>query len=308
MRILRIQYRRMAAVLLMVIGGCANPPRDPYVIQIDLGTDIRALSSDDIDESGPAADRLAALGPVALPALRSALQREDAPVRSGVVEVLQGLSGEESAELLIEAAGDRDPTVRTNAILSLGLRAEPSGRAAVETALADADPGVRRAAAAACHALCRSPAALNQLVELALADQERAVAQRALSAALNSTEGRDPARAAIAARALPLLSDEATDDERRFAAAQVAALIGQREALPVLLAALAPETRADRRATAALAVGGLDDPAAVAALAAAVGGTDAGTRNAACVALGQQRQRRVEGAATAAEACATPPK
>lgn len=302
MRILR-SSRCWSAAFLLAIAGCSDPPRDPYVIEFDLGADVRALSSDDIDESGPAADRLTALGPAALPALRTALQREDPAVRSGVVEVLLGLDGDEAAALLIESAGDRDPTVRTDALLALGLRAEPSGRAAVEAALADGDAGVRRAAAAACHSLCRSPTALAQLVDLALADQERAVAQRALSAALISTEGRDAARAAIAARALPLLTGEAADDERRFAAAQIAAMIGQREALPVLVAALAPEARADRRPAAALALGGLDDPAAVAALAAVASGPDAGPRNAACVALGSQRQRRVEGAEQAAAAC-----
>lgn len=292
-------------LLAPIAAGCRDTARGPYVIEIDVGDDVRALGSDDLDVSGPAADRLAALGPAALPALRQALRDGDPVVRIGVVEVLQGMSGGDATSLLIDAASDGDAAVRADALLSLGLRAEPSGRAVVEAALADGDPRARGAAAAACHTLCRSPGALERLVDLALTNEQRAVAQRSLNAVLNGGDeaGRDAAGAAIRGRALPLLADTGVDDDRRFAAAQIAALAGRREALPVLIPRLASEARADRRTDAALALGHLDDAAAVAALARAAAAPDPGTRNAACIALGYQRQRGVAGAEQAAAAC-----
>ena len=72
------------AVALIGCGGSSGE----YSVERDVGADIRALGSDDLETSEPAADRLVAMGPDAVSALKTALGREPPAVRLGVVEVL----------------------------------------------------------------------------------------------------------------------------------------------------------------------------------------------------------------------------
>ena len=292
------------AVAALCLATVAAAGESPYVIRLDLRADIRNLGSDDLFVSEPAADHLTALGSIALPALAAALRREPPAIRAGVVGVLQQIEGEEAVALLVVAAEDRDPAVRADALVALGLRKATAGRAVVERHLTDSDHQARRAAALACHALCTSPAALDQLAAIAVRDHEASAAQQSLHTIVASDPARAPAaRAAIEARALPALADP--DRVVRANAGITAALVGRREAIPVLVEVIHDPPQPALKPMAALALGGIPDAGAVAALAQLVQSGDPPLHNAACVGLNNLRQRDVDGAAQAAAACTT---
>ena len=300
---------RRAIGLALVAGLALLTPADasdsPYVIRLDLRADIRALGSDDMFVSEPAADHLTALGTIALPALAAALRREPPATRVGVVGVLQQIEGEQATQLLIEAADDREPAVRADALLALGLRRDAAGAAVVERHLRDPDRKARRSAALACNAVCASPAALARLVEIAMHDSEAVSAQQSLRSIASDANRAATARAAIEQQALPVLAAADADPLLRANAAITAAIAGRREAVPALLEATVREPKPGMRSLAVLALGGVPDPDAVTALAQIAQGGEGAPRDDACAALAQLRARGVEGAA-AASACPTP--
>ena len=290
---------------LLAVVAAADARASDYVLRIDLGPDVAALGSDDLAVSGPAADRLAALAPAVLPLLDTALRREDPAVRLGVVGVLQQVPGDAAVALLVRAAADRDAAVRAEALLALGLRGETAGRAVVEGALADPDARARRAAAAACHALCASPEALAALVDLAVRDAEAPVAQRSLASLLANGDAARvaAARAAVERRALPVLAATDVGERERFNAALVVAESGRREAVPVLAAVVVADGPPGPGTQAALALGAVADPQAVAALTPAAASPQPALRIAACASLRRLQQQAVAGADAALAGC-----
>lgn len=284
----------VAGLAALAPAGAGEPPSEsPYVIRLDLRADIRALGSDDPFVSEPAADHLTALGSIALPALAAALRSEPPAIRVGVVGVLLQIREEEATRLLIEAADDREPAVRADALLDLGLRRDDAGAAVVERHLSDPDRHARRSAALACNAVCASPAALARLVEIALRDSEAASAQQSLRTIVAGadTTRAAAARAAIEQQTLPLLAAADGDPVVRANAAITAAVAGRREAVPVLLDVARHEPKPGLRSPAVLALGGISDPAASAALARLAGSGDSGLRHDACAVLAQRRDR-----------------
>ena len=80
------QRVRLVFAICLLAAGCGRfRSAGRYRVTIDLGPSIRALGSEDLFESGPAEDRIVALGPEALPALEAALGDESLAVRVGVV-------------------------------------------------------------------------------------------------------------------------------------------------------------------------------------------------------------------------------
>lgn len=278
----------------------------PYVVEVDLTADIRALGSDDPFVSEPAVEHLVALGPVTLPALAKAYRQESPEVRAGVVDVVRQLDDAAAVALLVEAAGDRDGAVRADALMAIGLGRETAGSAAVEAALRDPDPRARRSAILACGQVCTSPEALARLVDLALGDGEAmamamAARQSLASAVTDGDAARaERARAAIATRTVPALS--APEPARRLDAALTAALIGEPRSVPILAEALrdGPPALAP---LAALALGGVPTPEAVAVLDRTARGDARGLANAACIGLQSLQARAVPGADAALTAC-----
>jgi len=104
--------RSVFAICLLAAGCGLSRPADRYRVTIDLGPSIRALGADDLFESGPAEDRIVAIGPAALPALEAALDDESPAVRVGVVGVLNLLAVPARVPLLMKAATDSAEDVR----------------------------------------------------------------------------------------------------------------------------------------------------------------------------------------------------
>ncbi len=298
----------MAFALLALTStadGAADRFTATYVVQIDLREDIVALGSDDLFVSGPAADRLIALGPLALPALATALRREGPATRQGIVEVLQQVDSAEGTRLLVETAADDDPDVRANALLALGLHGDAAGRAAVEAHLSDPDARARRAAALACHSVCISPVALERLTAMGLHGRAVEESQRSLRTILLGGDAArsSTARAAIEAVALPVLAASDPDAAARTNAALLLGLAGHREAVPILAAVIAKPPRPGVAAHAALALGTVRDASAVAALAPYAASDTTGLRAPACSSLRHLRDQNVATAAAAAAPC-----
>jgi HEAT repeat protein len=181
------------------------------------------VGSDDLFESEPAIDGLAALGPAVIPVLEASYGREGAPARRGFIEVLRQIDAPEIVPLLLRAARDPDDEVRHEAILGLGDSKDERARPIVEAALHDPAPAVRDAAVQACSAVCASPSALRHLVEIALHEQpflRISIPRQTLRVILRG--GTDSqvsvAREAIEAMALPLLRSDAGTEERVRAA------------------------------------------------------------------------------------------
>lgn len=228
-----------AAILLHLCGcGCRH-----YRVTIDATAWVYALGSDDLFESGPAEDKLVNLGPAAVPLLARALEREPAPVRVGVVGVLDRLKLPEGEPLLLRAAADdADEDARHAAVQALDGVKDAQRRQVVEAALHDASPQVRRAALALCAKLCLAPAAIDRVVQIAIDDQAPPTGAWALlSVAAILSEDPKTLRATYAAAAIeeqarPLLVSGISLEERTRAALLLAAL-GDPAAAPVLVQA-----------------------------------------------------------------------
>ncbi|MGH7787167.1 MAG: HEAT repeat domain-containing protein [Candidatus Binatia bacterium] len=285
---------------------CAAAEGGPYRVCIDLASDIQLLASDDLFESGPASDRLVALGAPALPALDAALQREPPAVRIAVVGVLREMASADVVPLLMRSAADTDDGVRREAILGLGTLEAAPGTPLVEAALSDPSPAVRRAALVACGALCQSPAALTALVTAATEGDDMAAFQTA-ARVIREARGERAAvmRGTIEARAVPLAGQASAPALVRLRAAALLAVAGDARAVPVIRSlSLAPQAP-PFRFHAILALPGVPTPDTVAALRELA--RDAALRPAACNALGALAAQQVDGAAAAQKGCPSAP-
>jgi HEAT repeat protein len=247
-RSLRVEHGAAATCVALValgltsgsLGGC-HEDRSPYLLEVDLGGSLHDLASDDLDVSSRAASRLEALGAPVLPVLAVALRREPKGVRLGVVEVLGEMRDEGVTPLLAGAVADPDAEVRADA--AFALRSHPGAVAeqALLRGLGDADPTVRRSAATACGAACRSAAAVRALVGCALDDSVSPVGWAAVVALgrLRTTDApalEATVDAAVSAEAPARLAR--ADVESRARAAVLLAVVSDERAAPVLEAAV----------------------------------------------------------------------
>jgi len=172
--------RRVLAPVLalgLALGaGCQSEPHGTsddasYRVTIDLGSAVRDVGSDDLALSEPARAQLTAVGSAVLPVVRTALARESAEIRAGLVEVLAALPAAEREPLLIELAGN-DPSedVRDVALATLGASDDPRAADVLVRALGDPSPRIRLAAASACARACRRPDAVAGLASIASND------------------------------------------------------------------------------------------------------------------------------------------
>jgi HEAT repeat protein len=197
--------------------------------------------------------------------------------------------------------------VRAQALTTLGWLRDERGREAAESALHDPAPVVVQAAAAACGVLCRSPAALRRLVELALSSETTSGALAARNGLRVMLADPDTNRNAALREVLnelvvPLLQADAPALQRARAAL-LAADAGDRRAIPWLVEAVKMKEAPLLRLQAVLTLGSMADPAAVNALLQVKRAEKAALGAAACQALGQLAKRGVEGATAAFETC-----
>ena len=264
------RVRSVFAICLLAAGCGLFRPAHRYRVTIDLGPSIRALGSEDLFESGPAEDRIVAIGPAALPALDAALDDESPAVRVGVVEVLSYLAVPERVPLLMKAVTDPDEAVRAQALEVLGgLTGDPRARPLVEAALEDPSPTIRVAAARTCARLCTSPPAVARLVDIAIRDEpfsNALWARASLAAMMKRPDTSSEARAAIERVAIPRLQDGGSLEERARAALLVAD-IGSPAGSEVLAAAARESTSTQVRLHALYALGTVGDARAVPTLA-----------------------------------------
>jgi len=292
-----------ALALLVLLAVACSGSREEYRASIDLGPAIRALASDDLDESSQAADRIAMAGADALPALEAALRTEPPALRREVTTVVGRIDDPRAVRLLSQAANDADAGVRYEAILALGIRAVPDTRGAVESALGDADPKVRLAAANACATLCVSSAALARLVELGVNDPPLPNALAARSAIVRilgdaDQERVERLRAAIRSQAPPVLARHAAGDAA-VRAALLASDVGDAVGRDVLATAALGGVAPALRLQAIHALGTIGDAGSVTALATIDGQPTFG--ESACDALRRLAARGVERASDAVE-------
>jgi HEAT repeat protein len=154
--------------MTLALAACSQ---QRYIVQLDTTPWLHALGSDDLLESDPAEDKLVSLGADALPVLRTALEREPASVRVGIVAVLWRLQSPQAEQMLMQlAATDSDDTVRADALRALGDARNPARITTFESALRDPSARVRQAAIQACTEACTSPAAFADLADLAVRD------------------------------------------------------------------------------------------------------------------------------------------
>jgi HEAT repeat protein len=297
----------LVAALLSASCGKPSEPADAYSVTLDVGPWIQALGSDDLFESEPALDSLVTLGPAAIEPLEAALEREAPAVRVGAVNALGQIGLPACVPPLIRAARDPDPEVRAEALTTLGWLRDERAREVVESALHDPAPVVVQAAAAACGVLCRSPAALRRLVELALSSETTSGALAARNGlrvilAAPNTDRSAALREVLNELALPLLQADAPA-RQRAQAALLAADAGDRRAIPWLVEAVKMEDAPLLRLQAVLTLATTADPEAVNALLQVTRAENATLAAAACQALGQLAKRAVEGATAAFETC-----
>jgi HEAT repeat protein len=314
---IRVRLQALVAVALAsLIAACRSAPEEPssYKVEVDVTQWIRALGSDDLFESEPAIDGLAALGSNAIPALEAAFAREDASTRRGVVEVLQQIDSAETVRLILRAVQDPDEEVRMEGLQALATSGDERAGPIIERALHDPNPAVYRTAIDACAAVCRSPDALRRIVELAIRDQPFvgiSTPRHTLRYILHQEDEQraQAARDAITNVAFPLLQSP-NDRQLRLRAALLVADLSSAAAIPALRDALSrpikgvpPRVDAQMRAQAIAALGQIDDRESVAILRKNVKRGEP-FRTAACRALDQLARRGVEGAAAEAQRCA----
>jgi HEAT repeat protein len=225
--------RQVGGVLLCLTAACSPKPApeaSPYVVTTDVTPWIRALESDNLVDTQPAVEGLAALGPAVIPVLERAFERESAQVRVGVVEVLSDLDVPETLPLLLRAAKDSEPEVRADAVDALGGLRDERGRETIEDALGDSDTAVIAAAARACVQLCRSPEAMKALASHAVAGV--GVANQSLVTILRAGNGDQLVTAREAVTAMAKVREG--NPERQCRAALLLFPIEPEEALPSL--------------------------------------------------------------------------
>jgi hypothetical protein len=251
-------------------------------VQALLGSEVRRLLLAVFGGKAPAAElvtladgRLVAQADDGAPAKR--VERLTAVVGS-LLAIAEGLLPEEALEERLAENARRDPlpSVRLRCLETL-LEERPdhaATAAAVRAALADADPGVRLAAALALPAegrailleVARDPASSDAVASRALAFAGSAIEGDALELVL-----ADALAAGKDATVAVCLDGLARDGVRRVPA----------------MAALLESEIASRAAAAARALGATGAPAAAPALARALAHADASVREAAAVSLGR---------------------
>lgn len=120
-RLQRWSLRRMAGLVVLVVlavGLVGCPKNEPTQVRRDsMWSLLRKLRSSEAAERRQAARAIGRMGPrghKALSALRRALRDPDADVRRAVVQAMQQI-GPKAMPSLIEAAGAKDPVVRSEA-------------------------------------------------------------------------------------------------------------------------------------------------------------------------------------------------
>ena len=156
------------AVLLAMSSPCEATDASPYRVSIDLRPRILELGNEDAFEREPAEVLFEALGKEAIPALRLALQREDEPVRLGVIEVLAAVDGAEATQILLATTrNDSSVDVRGAALEGLIVRGDEEADDEISRALAAEDPRLYRVALGGCGRPCTNPEELDRIVALA---------------------------------------------------------------------------------------------------------------------------------------------
>jgi HEAT repeat protein len=303
-------------VLAALSTACDSAPRElnPYVVEVNVTEWIQALESDDLFVSEPAIDGLVALGPNVIPALEAAFERENAPTRRGVAEVLQQIDSPKATDLLLHATDDPDEEVRIKAIGAIATSGDERAVPIIERALNDPSPAVYTAAVDACAAACRSPAALRRIVEIALHDEpfvRISISRRSIRYILRQEVGGrgQAARDAISSIAVPLL-ESASNRQERLRAALLVADLHDTAALPALHEALerpmegvAPSVNEQMQIQVIAALGEVGNQESVAVLR-DKGARDGLLQQLACRTLEQLAKRGVAEAAEQAEWCA----
>jgi len=270
----RVRMRSAALATAAIFVAACGRASAPYRVAVDVGPAIRALASDDLGEASAAEDRVLALGDDALPALARALRREDAATRVAVVEALAQVPGDASAPLLVHALRhDGSDEVRAEAAFALRDGKAEIVEPALVHALDDPSADVRRNAALACGAACRSTASIERVVRLALDDRAPAVwwAARGALRRLGGDRGATHA-AAVASSVRAQAPDRLAGGVAggAFRAALLLADVGDARGATVLLAAVADDGDAGMRQQAVTALGEVGDADAVQPLCAAL--------------------------------------
>jgi HEAT repeat protein len=278
------------------------------VVTTDVTHWFRDLETDDLFQTQPAVDGLAALGPVVIPVLERAFEREPAQVRVGVVEVLSQLGVPETLPLLLRAAKDLEPEVRADALDALGGLRDERGRESVEAALGDSDMSVVAAAARACVHLCRSPGAMEALVHHALAGL--GIANQSLVAILRAGNAEQVAAAREAVNAMtPKVVEGDSNSEMRARAALLLAKVSPERALPCLRDYVLNGSQPLLRMQAIVALGAAGTERDARTLQDLYDSPPAPfARQAACTALRKMAARGVQAAEPIPPDCAVPPR
>lgn len=264
---------RGAALLVAValVAACDRAPSrhaDPYVVQVDVGPQIRAFGEETVT-ADEAAEQLESMGPGVIPALAAALEREPKDVRQKAVEVLATIGGPETVPPLLAAAqGDADEDIRADALRGLGAIGDERGRVLLERALADPNLTIRVGGIMGCATLCTSPTAIDRLADIAVRDADAMVATAArttLAALRRKGPAEDGAvREAVARRRPSALPPNAGPDQRALAAL-LASDIDRAAGAPALVAALGEASSPVQRQV-AWRLGAIGDADAVPAL------------------------------------------
>lgn len=242
--------KRVAGAILvgLAVAGCGGEAErrgevSPYVVQVDLAPQIQSFGEETAtaDEAG---EQLAAMGTAAIPALATALGREPAKdVRLKAIEVLRAIGTPDAVPPLLSAAGtDADEDVRADALRALGAIGDGRALALMEKALADQHLPIRAGGVMGCATLCTSPAAIERLADIAVYDENTAVALSArttLAALRAKGAAEDQAvRAAIEHIAPAVMPAGAAPDQRALAALLATDVHGA-AAIPALVASVA---------------------------------------------------------------------
>lgn len=284
--------------MLALLGACAH---DPYRVCVDTAPWIRALGSDDLDESDAAEDSFLGLGPAAVAPLAAALQREPAAVRLGVAETLTRLRDPRAvAALVLAASNDPDVEVRYEALRSLPPSDDPAIREIAERSLGDRDPRIRHAGARLCGSVCSSPRATEQLMEMSVADAQPGNAAAA-RASLAQILGREAAPSAtLRARVVDFARAKLEGrGEERVRAALLLSRLSDPAAVPVLIETATTAESPLLQVQAVYALGELGDERAVRPLADLLGSTPAVVAMYSYQGLSTLAEKGVPGAAAA---------
>lgn len=288
--------KSLVAGLLVLVAACARegPPRDPYVVSVDVGPHIRAFGEETItaDEAG---EHLTLLGPTVVPALAAALEREPKDVRVKAIEVLATIGSPDAVPALVRTAQhDDDVDVRGDALRALGAIGDPGGLPVVEEGLRDVRLGMRAGAVMACASLCTKPDTVDRLVVIALRDPDISVALAARSS-LTALRARDAAIDAVVTASLDRHATAADPPDQRALAALLRSDLSPSTSIDGLVAACAAASPPLQRQI-AWRLATIGDERAVPALAALLDGSDPVVRPYAWDALARLRDRGVTSA------------